>query len=157
MFFNLFNKSKKLEKILTKANMDFGFFSGKVDKVKDLIEGGADVNALSEANQTALHFACRDKDKIENVVEFVNFLIDKGADVNAKTVSGLTPLIGAANGGLDLVKILVDAGADVNHEDDYGESPMKSALEIADEETSLEIKKYLISKGATADEDSKET
>ena len=70
--FNFFNKSKKLEKILTKANMDFEFFPGKVDKVKKLIEGGADVNALSEADQTALHFACRDRDRIENVVEFVN-------------------------------------------------------------------------------------
>jgi len=157
MFFNLFNKSKKLEKILTKANMDFGFFPGKVAKVKELIEGGADVNALSEANQTALHFACRDKDKIENVVDFVNFLIDKGADVNAKTVSGLTPLIGAANGGLDLVKILVDSGADVNHEDDYGESPMKSALETEDEEIRLDIKKYLVEKGANEVENSKET
>jgi len=153
--FNLFNKSKKLEKILTKANMDFEFFPGKVDKVKKLIEGGADVNALSEADQTALHFACRDRDKIENVVDLVNFLIDKGANVNAGTISESTPLIIAANGSLDLVKILVEAGADVNLENDDGDSPMKIALENEDDKTSLEIKKYLISKGATEDEDSK--
>ena len=154
--FNFFNKSKKLEKILTKANMDFEFFPGKVDKVKKLIEGGADVNALSEADQTALHFACRDRDRIENVVEFVNFLIDKGANVNAGTISESTPLIMAAReGSLDLVKILVEAGADVNLENDDGDSPMKIALETADDKTSLEIKKYLISKGATEDKDSK--
>jgi uncharacterized protein len=103
-----------------------------------------------------LHFACRDRDKIKNVVEFVNFLIDKGANVNAGTISESTPLIMAAReGSLDLVKILVEAGADVNLENDDGDSPMKIALENEDDKTSLEIKKYLISKGATEDEDSK--
>ena len=94
---------------------------------------------------------------IENELLRIVILIDKGADVNAKTVSGLTPLIGAANGGLDLVKILVDSGADVNHEDEYGESPMKSALETEDEEIRLDIKKYLVEKGANEVENSKET
>lgn len=56
--------------------------------VKLLIDNGADVNAKTNFNSTALHYAVINGNSIENI----KFLIDNGADVNAKNYEGKTAL-----------------------------------------------------------------
>ena len=57
-----------------------------------LLEHGADVNALDNRQQTALHFASG----VAFSAETMLVLIRAGCDVNAKKISGYTPLMSAA-------------------------------------------------------------
>ena len=86
---------------------------GFADNVLTLIKAGADVNAKTLDNWTALHFA---------VFQFVKMLIDAGADANARTTNNHSSLILTAPEGwerfpddcVECVKLLLKAGADVN-------------------------------------------
>ena len=51
---------------------------GHVDVAKELIQNGADVNAVNSNKETALHFAAH-----KGHVEVAKVLIQNGADVNA--------------------------------------------------------------------------
>ena len=80
-----------------------------LNKIKRLIEAGADVNAKNknQYGETPLHWALwRDN------IETTKLLIDSGADVNAKNKSGITPLAWAVDKrNIELVKLLIKAGA----------------------------------------------
>jgi len=89
------------------------------ERVKALLDAGANANADSPDGYTILHFAA----KFEPV-EMVRVLIDAGADVHALSENGRgaaqTPLHFAAQGwrGRALkIRALLDAGAAVNLED----------------------------------------
>ena len=60
---------------------------GKIDRVKELLEKGADVNAKDEYDSTALIKASEAGDP-----EVVRMLLENEADVNAKTMYGSTML-----------------------------------------------------------------
>ena len=60
-----------------------------LEAVHLLVELGADVNAVNEAGDTALHGAAW-RERADSVVQF---LVDRGADVNAKNHRGWTPLV----------------------------------------------------------------
>ena len=64
--------------------------AGNFVLVKQLIEGGADVNAVDENGKTLLHLAA-----IYGREEVAKYLIELGVDVNAKDVKKETPLIAA--------------------------------------------------------------
>ena len=119
------------DKALIEAVMD-----GKVDKVKSLIESGADVNARDMGGPAILHaVACQDPTP-EEATAIVRLLIDAGADVNARGFEGMTALHEAARAGYtDAVRALLDAGAKVNSRGSFGET----ALDIAEEEGHEEI------------------
>jgi ankyrin repeat protein len=86
---------------------------GKIDKVKDLIEKGADINAKDNNGMTALMLASKNNRK--EIVELVELLIKNGADVNAKDIYGRTALmIASVNGHKEIVELLIKNGADVN-------------------------------------------
>lgn len=115
-----------------------------LDRVRLLLERGADANAASERGRTALYVAARSdgsapivkllmqagadpkaSDALKSTVlhaaalgndtESVRLIIDAGADVNAADFAGFTPLIHAAsNGNLDVVRLLIAKGANVN-------------------------------------------
>lgn len=81
-------------------------FGGDIDRVRELLDGGLDVNAHGVAGQTALHAAAS---KGNN--EIVTLLLDRGADVNAKDEIGATPLNSAAlNNHQDTVAIIKGSG-----------------------------------------------
>ncbi len=84
---------------------------GKIKKVKELLENGADIGAKDETDTTALMYAAWG-----GFSETTKLLIEKGADVNAVNKSGFGVLGRAAELGLsaEVVKLLVEAGADVN-------------------------------------------
>lgn len=83
-----------------KASIDYGL-------VQMLLAAGADVNARSINNETALFIAVRRRD-----ASLVDRLIVAGADVNAQSTSGATALLQAvAMGKRSLVEKLLDFGA----------------------------------------------
>jgi hypothetical protein len=79
-----------------------------VEKVKALLDKGADVNTRSPYGATPLFFACD-----RGSVEVVQVLLARGADVNAKDkFYGATPLNWALSKGKpEIIKLLVEKGA----------------------------------------------
>lgn len=83
---------------------------GDMDKVKALLEEGADVNAKDENGMTPLLLAISNKQ-----VDLAKFLIEKGADINLADRQGVVPLFRALwNKDLDMLELLLKKGADVN-------------------------------------------
>jgi ankyrin repeat protein len=83
-----------------------------VDKVKLLIDYGADVRAVHRGgDQTPLHIASM----FDKGGETAQLLIDGGANIESRDPVGHTPLLGAAETGcLSAAKVLILNGADVN-------------------------------------------
>ena len=98
---------------------------GQQDRIQQLLDWGADINAQGNGESTALHQAARIKD-----LELCKFLIANGADVNARDQRGQTPLfelfdrwaIYPANiqlaekrqAAFPVLQLLLENGADVN-------------------------------------------
>jgi hypothetical protein len=59
---------------------------GAEEAVQVLVEAGADVNAVNEADFTALHGAA-----MRGLNEVVQYLVDHGAHLNARDFRGRTP------------------------------------------------------------------
>ena len=85
---------------------------GNVQRVRDLLELGADVNVRNHKGQTALH--CAAKAGFEPIVAL---LLERGADVNAKDYKGQTPLATALRSTVKnkdrlatVIGLLTDAG-----------------------------------------------
>lgn len=126
------------------------------DIISDLLEAGADIEAVDYVNRTPLMYAC-DKGKLEVVelllscganyntqdkyllgplhlaadigaVEIVGALITVGADVDAKNRWQRTPLMHAAAAGSSmLVQMFILNGADVNAKDLVGKCALVKA------------------------------
>ncbi len=113
--------------------------SASIRMLKVLIEAGADVNAQSGHQHTALSEAAQQKDP-----EVVKYLIEKGAEVDCKDINSWTPLMRAVDAGnLENVKVLVEKGANVNHVAE-GATPLTRAAYMGCDQ----IAQYLIDKGA---------
>ncbi len=98
---------------------------GRQNRIQQLLDGGADINAQGDGESTALHQAARIQD-----LELCKFLIANGADVNAQDRRGQTPLfelfdrwaISPANiqwaekrqAAFPVLQLLLENGADVN-------------------------------------------
>ena len=128
--------------------------SGDLNRVKDMLSQGADVNAAGirgrwgnqsnwfegEVGLTPLNLAA-----YRGHFEIAKLLIAKGAKVNARNKRGWTPLHSAAHhNSIGIAKLLIAKGAKVNTRSIYGWTPLHSALE----KNSIEIAKLLIAKGA---------
>ena len=84
---------------------------GEAEKVRALLDAGADVNAKDEHGATALMYALGGEGKLYPAIAKV--LLDAGADVNAKAGNGVTAVMLAAfSGDAELIKLLLDAGAE---------------------------------------------
>jgi ankyrin repeat protein len=111
------------------------------DKIKLLVEHGADVNAADESGNTPLSLAAAAGD-----IRIVQYLLDKGAKSKVGTVSPLAAA--AAAGHLDCVKFLIEQGVPVNIEY-HG----YTALQVANTRKHKEVADYLKSKGATTNDE----
>jgi len=123
-------------------------FLGEVEKVKTVINEGADVNANWLDCGTALHAAARGNQK-----DVAELLIAQGADVNAGLRDGDdTPLIYAAvNGCKEVARLLIEKGADIHAGNSGGFTPIYAAA-VCNNKPIIDL---LLSKGA--DIDAKET
>ncbi|MDX5526934.1 MAG: ankyrin repeat domain-containing protein [Wolbachia endosymbiont of Andrena nigroaenea] len=143
--FSLEEQHKQNLKIL---NIQKKMFSaaeeGNIDKVKDYIRKGADVNARDINGWNALHYAAR-----EDKLDVTKFFLDQNLSIDTKNNKGETPLhiaacfgskgiirsfvkykdpdvnhllcLAAGNGYKEIVDILLDnKGADVNKPTDIG-------------------------------------
>lgn len=114
-------------------------------RIKYLIDNGADVNVTTDMNETPLFFACGIKNKAT-----VKVLLDAGADVNIKAMPlGSTPLILAVEFNLiDIVRLLLAKKADVNITTSMGIHPTATALHYAVKNNNASIVKLLLEAGA---------
>jgi len=94
--------------------------NGDVEKVRALLDAGANVNARNNYGETALM-----RTALNGHAEVAALLIDAGADVDAKDDYGGTALMWAAwRGNAEEVKLLIDAGADVDAKNDDGRTAL---------------------------------
>ncbi|CAG9860947.1 unnamed protein product [Phyllotreta striolata] len=141
----------KNEPVLPVIEQDYSGFDivkatqyGAFSRVKQLVEGGHDVNKRDSENVTLLHWA-----SINNRKDIINYLIDKGAEVDAVGGElGATPLHWATRQGhLGSVVLLIHNGADGAVWDAEGLSCVHLAAQFG--HTALVA--YFVAKGLSPD------
>ena len=106
--------------------------NGNKDPLKILLENGADVNAVNNEGQTALHLATFRTSK--SYIECLNLLIEYKANVGLEDNQGRTALHWAAEKGNDetLESLLKETQEDViSSKDRDGNTPLHLATEIS--------------------------
>jgi ankyrin repeat protein len=149
---------------------------GNLEKVKDFLKQGQDVNRKDAVGLTSLHYASRyghlaivqtlleHKANINSIdgatplhlasreghLPIVKTLLEHGANINSATAySKITPLHTASYAGhLEIVKELIKYGAHINCPDAYGSTPLLHASGNSREQIYLEIIKELLNHGA---------
>lgn len=117
-----------------------------IEKVKELINSGVDINYQDSRGDNALFIAI----EINNN-EIAKLLLHHGIDFNCKNRDGDTPLMMACEEeNKELVKDLIDLGANIYERDRLG----KTALFYAEE---YEILKLLVDNGAHIDTKDKQS
>jgi ankyrin repeat protein len=112
--------------------------AGDIEKVKSLLQLGANVNATDGLGYSALIDVEACQGHIAPTrVELVELLIGTGATVNLRSGNGSAALMYAArNGDTEAVNALLKNGAEVNIPDKEGETAlMKAAANSCNEET----------------------
>ncbi len=114
------------------------FFKDK-DKIKSLINSGADVNVKNSNDEsTPLHFA-----SMYNCTDIADLLIKHRANINAINIHGLTPLhIASAWDNENMVKLLIENGANINIKDNDGNTPLYYAQEYINENIANLLKEH---------------
>lgn len=120
-----------------------------LDKVKELVEAGVDVNFQEENyGSTALILACQ-----YNFADIAKYLIEAGADLSKQAKAGHTALIAAAGASEELVNLLISKGADISVKLEDGTSAFTfSIIGVLSERIGFENAKTLLEKGADVDE-----
>ena len=131
------------------------FMEGNINKVREALNNGADVNLQDNFGRTALMLAIEmNRDNIK----IVKLLLAAGADTGIQTTKrvpgyelsfyrpGMTALMYASNKGhIDIVRALLEAGANVN----LRNMDLKTALTMAKEIGRTKIVELLEAAGAT--------
>ncbi|XP_045027629.1 uncharacterized protein LOC123470975 isoform X2 [Daphnia magna] len=102
--------------------------SGLIEKIKDLIHLGIDVNAKDQFGRNALYFLCWSNSN-SNLLDAIRLLIREGIDVNAKDTIGWNALhcLCANNSHsnlMDTIRLLIQLGIDVNAKDTIGRNAL---------------------------------
>lgn len=115
--------------------------SGDIERVKELLTKGADINLKNRQGWTPLHAAVWNQKQ-----EIAKLLIEKGADVNIRDRTSRTALQFAADTGQkEIVELLLAKKADVNTVSARAEN----ALTLAKKKGHKEIADLLVQHGAT--------
>lgn len=101
-------------------------YQGNTKRVLELMQAGADINALDKYGWTPLHDAV-----FKKRIRITKLLIKQGAHINSQDFEEQwTPLHEAAfNGYTRLAEILLEAGADSTIKDLFGDTPLEDAQE----------------------------
>ncbi|NLB20951.1 MAG: tetratricopeptide repeat protein [Clostridium sp.] len=87
-----------------------------LDKAKQLVESGADLEQKNENGQTPLFIAVK-----KNNLELASYLMEKGADLNARENTMLTPwLCAGANGFHKILKEALKYNPDIKSSNRFG-------------------------------------
>ncbi|KAL6058165.1 Arf-GAP with coiled-coil, ANK repeat and PH domain-containing protein [Balamuthia mandrillaris] len=117
--------------------------SGDVDRVREWLEGGNDVNSVDKRGETLLSVAIEEgqEEMLEFLLQQENCDVDKVAPKHK-----VTPLLQAALAGFEeaLVHPLINAKANVNATDAEGVSVLQWAIRFGNED----MVKLLLEKGA---------
>lgn len=98
-------------------------FFGYLDKVKQHIAYGTDLNQKDDYGSTALNVAIT-----FNRTDVALELIDAGADLSITSPDGSTPLhLAAFFGRVDVVDALIAKGVDLQPRNSYGSTPLETA------------------------------
>jgi ankyrin repeat protein len=115
--------------------------NGEFERVKELLEKGADANEKDEDNRTALMYA-----SFNGYAPVVKELLKHNADVNSTDINGRSALMFAASGPFpETVKLLLENGAEPNIQDAVEHF---TAFMFAAAEGQLENVKVLLEYGA---------
>ena len=97
---------------------------GNLEKVKEAVDAGHDINAHDHSGATALQVAAEN-----NFTEIVVYLLGVGADIDAVDNNECTALLVCCRKGLtSMVRLLVEKGADKNHVDAVGRGALFYAV-----------------------------
>ena len=97
---------------------------GNLDRVRLLVEQGADKDKGDNYGSTPLRLASRD-----GHVDVVRHLVEQGASLDKADEDGYTPLSGATCGGyLEIARYLLEQGADRDTADNEGLLPSTKLL-----------------------------
>ncbi|WP_253303211.1 ankyrin repeat domain-containing protein [Wolbachia endosymbiont of Phyllotreta cruciferae] len=110
-----------------------------LNKVKDLVSRGADVNMQYGNGWTPLYLAV-----LKGYLDVIKYLTDKGADINVDVFRRKLIHIATANNHKDIIEFLLSKGVSVNDTDGSGQTP----LHYAASQGNLEVTKFLIEQGA---------
>ncbi|XP_028131929.1 uncharacterized protein LOC114327487 [Diabrotica virgifera virgifera] len=111
----------------TQLSLDKQLFTavqdGSLNKVKDLVSRGANLDAKDSSGWTTLYWA-----SFTGRLDISGYLIDRGADINAKDNDGKTPLHCASTSShLGMVKYLISKDANIDAKDNNGGTPLDDA------------------------------
>lgn len=108
---------------------------GDREKARELIDRGADVNAIDKGGQTTVMCAIH---AVDIDIGLIDDLIDRGADVNAKDSKGMSALRYAIlKKRRYAAKKLIDRGADVHERDENGDTLLKEVCATVFEEKNM--------------------
>jgi len=124
---------------ITEAPLHMAAGDGSLEKVKEFLAKGMDVNGRDVLGSTPLMFAA-----LEGDLEICKVLVENKADIQAQNKDGITALMYAsAQGQIPVVEYLVEKGANINVADKDG----KSALSYAKANGREKVEKFLVAKG----------
>ncbi len=114
---------------------------GDLERVRALIDAGADLDAQGDNGETPLNTAI-----LEGHKSVATLLIDRGGDIQARNKGGFTPLHAAAYvNAVEIAEQLLGKGADVN---DQRNKAGVAPLSVASEQGHADVAKVLINHGA---------
>ena len=117
--------------------------AGDLATLRELIDGGADVNAQANDGSTGLLWAAYHADP-----EMVQALLAAGADADAANDYGVTPLLQASRtGDTAVMQALLDGGADATLAHSQGETPLMAAARTG----RIDAVALLLARGADPD------
>lgn len=96
-----------------------------LDCLQLMLDHGADITAMDDDGQTALHYAVHN-----SRLDVVQFVVDQGIDIELTDADSFSALHTALEcNNLDACEFLMKRGADVNKRDGYDETPLGMAVD----------------------------